>query len=216
MTEDKPQEQIYLTPTPVRIWHWLNALGIVTLCITGIQIRFPEYANIFGTYKAAIRLHNIAGVTVSISFVLWIFYYQFISRTLIKLYVPNLDDIKRGLFRQAFFYFFQYFLGAQNPHTATIESKFNAIQKMSYLFIMFLFLPLVIVSGLLLMNVAPLREWIIMIGGIKFLADAHYLIACSFFAFLCVHIYMATLGHTPFAHFRQMWTGWEKMESHHG
>jgi thiosulfate reductase cytochrome b subunit len=216
MKDDKLPEQVYLTPTPVRIWHWLNALGIVTLCITGIQVRFPEYANIFGTYKAAIRLHNIAGVTVSLSFLLWIFYYQFVSRTLVKLYVPNIDDIKRGLFRQAFFYFFQYFLGAPNPHTATIDSKFNAIQKMSYLFIMFLFLPLVIVTGLLLMNVAPLREWIIMIGGIKFLADAHYLIACSFFAFLCVHIYMATLGHTPFAHFRQMWTGWEKTESHHG
>jgi thiosulfate reductase cytochrome b subunit len=216
MMQDKPQELIYLTPTPVRIWHWLNALGIVTLCITGIQIRFPEYANIFGTYKAAIRLHDIAGVTVSISFILWIFYYLFIARSLVKLYVPTVDDIKKGLFKQAFFYFFTYFLGEQNPHIATLESKFNAIQKMSYLFIMFLFLPLVIVSGLLLMNVAPLRGWIIMIGGIKFLVDAHYLIACSFFAFLCVHIYMATLGHTPFAHFRQMWTGWEKMESHHG
>jgi len=53
-----------------------------------------------------------------------------------------------------------------------------------------------------------------MMGGIKFLVDAHYLLACSFFAFLCVHIYMATLGHTPFSHFQQMWTGWEKMETH--
>jgi thiosulfate reductase cytochrome b subunit len=215
MMQDKPQELIYLTPTPVRIWHWLNALGIVTLCITGIQIRFPEYANIFGTYKAAIRLHDIAGVTVSISFILWICYYLFIARSLVKLYVPNLDDIKQGIFRQAFFYFFNYFLGEQNPHVSTPDSKFNAIQKMSYLFIMFLFLPLVIVSGLLLMNIAPLRGWIILIGGIKFLVDAHYLIACSFFAFLCVHIYMATLGHTPFSHFRQMWTGWEEVEIHH-
>ena len=64
MSEGKTTEQIYITPTPVRIWHWLNALGIVTLCITGIQIRFPEYANIFGTYKAAIKLHDVAGVTL--------------------------------------------------------------------------------------------------------------------------------------------------------
>jgi thiosulfate reductase cytochrome b subunit len=214
LTQGNIQEHVYLTPTPIRIWHWLNALGIVTLCVTGVQIRFPEYANIFGTYAAAIRLHDVAGVTVSISFFLWIFYYLFVARSLVKLYVPNLDDIKQGLFRQAFFYFFEYFLGRKNPHVPTQDSKFNAIQKMSYLFIMFLFLPLVIVSGFLLMNIDPLRGWIIMIGGIKFLVDAHYLLACSFFAFLCVHIYMATLGHTPFAHFRQMWTGWEKMESH--
>jgi len=216
MTEDKPQEQIYLTPTPVRIWHWLNALGIVTLCVTGIQIRFPEYANIFGTYKAAIRLHDIAGITVSISFCLWVFYYLVVARNMVKTYVPNIEDIKAGLFQQAFFYFFTYFLGKKNPHTATPDNKFNSIQKVTYFMTMFLLLPLVILSGLLLMNVAPLRGWIIMIGGIKFLVDAHYLIACSFFAFLCVHIYMATLGHTPFAHFRQMWTGWEKIESHHG
>lgn len=214
MLQTKPQGEIYLTPTPVRIWHWLNAFGIVTLCITGIQIRFPEYANIFGTYKAAIKLHNIAGVTVSISFFLWIFYYLFVARSLVKLYVPNLDDIKRGIFKQAFFYFFTYFLGRKNPHVATLDSKFNAIQKLSYLFIMFLLLPLVIFTGFLLMNIAPLREWIIMIGGIKVLVDGHYLIACSFVAFLCVHIYMATLGHTPFSHFRQMWTGWEEGETH--
>lgn len=214
MSEGKTTEWVYITPTPVRIWHWLNALGIVTLCITGIQIRFPEYANIFGTYKAAITLHDVAGVTVSVSFLLWIFYYLFVARNLIKVYVPNLEDIRRGLFAQAFFYFFAYFFGKKNPHIATQENKFNAIQKMSYLLIMFIFLPLVIVSGLLLMNIAPLRAWIIMIGGIKFLVDAHYLIACSFLAFLFVHIYMATLGHTPFSHFRQMWTGWEEMESH--
>lgn len=214
MSEGITTERIYITPTPVRIWHWLNALGIVTLCITGIQIRFPEYANIFGTYKAAIKLHDVAGVTVSVSFLLWIFYYLFVARSLVKLYVPNVEDIKRGLFTQAFFYFFYYFLGEKNPHSISLDNKFNAIQKISYLFIMFLFLPLVIVSGLLLMNIAPLRGWIIMIGGIKFLVDAHYLIACSFFAFLCVHIYMATLGHTPFSHLRQMWTGWEEMETH--
>jgi len=216
MSPDTPTEKIYLTPTPVRIWHWLNAFGIVTLCATGLQIRFPEYANIFGTYKAAIKLHDVAGVTVSISFLIWFFYYLFVARNLIKLYVPNLEDIRRGVFKQAFFYFFAYFLGGENPHAATRESKFNAIQKLSYLFIMFLLMPLVIVSGLLLMNIAPLRGWIVMIGGIKFLVDAHYLLACSFFAFLCVHIYMATLGHTPFSHFRQMWTGWEEVESHHG
>lgn len=208
----KQQEYIYLTPMPVRIWHWLNALGIVTLCITGAQIRFPEYVNIFGTYKSAIRLHNTAGIVVSISFMLWLFYYMFIAGSLIKLYVPNLDDIKRGVFRQALYYFFYYFLGKPSPHHSSPDNKFNPMQKAAYLMIMMVLLPLVIVSGILLMNVAPLREWIILIGGIKLLVSAHFLIAASFCAFLFTHIYLATLGHTPFAHFVPMWTGWEKVE----
>lgn len=208
-------EHIYLTPMPVRIWHWLNALGIVTLCITGLQIRFPDYVNIFGTYKAAIRLHNTAGVVVSISYALWLFYYMFVAGTLAKLYVPTLDDIKTGMIRQAFFYFFQYFLGKPNPHHGTPDAKFNPMQKAAYLMIMLVLLPLVVLSGYALMYVAPMRELILVIGGIKTLVSAHFLIACCFFAFLFAHIYLATLGHTPLAYFKPMWNGWEKVE-HHG
>ena len=29
----KHKEMVYMTPMPVRIWHWLNAFGIVTLCV---------------------------------------------------------------------------------------------------------------------------------------------------------------------------------------
>jgi thiosulfate reductase cytochrome b subunit len=208
------EQMIYLTPTPVRIWHWLNALGIVTLSLTGIQIRFPEFVNLFGSYKSAISLHNTAGIVVSISYILWLFYYLFIAGTLVKLYVPTLDDIKRGMIRQALFYFFHFFRGGPNPHHSMPDDKFNPMQKFAYLMIMLILLPLVIVSGILIMNVAPLRELIILVGGIKILVSAHYLIACCFTAFLFVHIYLATMGHTPFAHFVPMWTGWEKIEGH--
>lgn len=203
---------VYLTPMPVRIWHWLNAFGIVTLIITGLQIRFPEYVNIFGTYKAAIRLHNTAGVVVSISYFLWLVYYLFVAGTLAKLYVPTTDDIRYGLFRQAFFYFFNYFMGRDNPHHSTPESKFNPLQKVTYLMIMVVLLPLVIASGFMLMYIAPLRELILLVGGIKILVGVHFLLACCFCAFLFVHMYLATLGHTPLEHFKQMWDGWEEEE----
>ncbi len=52
------------------------------------------------------------------------------------------------------------------------------------------------------------------VGGIKFLDGAHFLIACAFCAFLFTHAYLATLGHTPLAHFKPMWTGWEEVEGH--
>lgn len=204
------KQMIYLTPMPVRIWHWLNAFGIVTLCITGIQIRFPDYVNFFGSYKAAIRLHNTAGVVVSVSYMLWLIYYLFIAKSLIKLYVPTIEDIKSGVFRQAYYYLLTYFLGMPSPHHTSPDSKFNPMQKTAYLIIMLVLLPLVIVSGVLLMYIAPFREIFLLIGGIKMLVSAHFLIACCFTAFLFVHIYLATLGHTPFAHFKPMWHGWEE------
>ena len=206
----KHKEMVYVTPMPVRIWHWLNAFGIVTLCVTGLQIRFPDYINIFGAYKAAIRLHNTAGVVVSVSYFLWLTYYLVIAHSLIKQYVPTLEDLKTGIFRQAYFYFLTYFLGKPNPHHSSPEHKFNPMQKVTYLMIMLVLLPLVILSGVLLMYVAPLREILLLLGGIKILVGTHFLIACCFTAFLFIHIYLATLGHTPLSHFKPMWNGWEE------
>ena len=206
------REKIYLTPTPVRIWHWLNAFGIVTLVLTGAEIRFPEYAQVLGNYKAAVRLHNTAGIVVALSFGLWFIYYAFVARNLLRLYIPSREDIRRGMIRQAVFYGYQYFRGGPNPHHQAPEDKFNALQKTAYAGIMFVCIPLVIVTGVLLMNVSSLREMVMAMGGLRLLIGAHWLIACVFCAFLFTHIYLATLGHTPFAHFKPMWTGWEEAE----
>ena len=206
------KKKIYLQPTPVRIWHWLNALGIVTLTVSGAQIRFPEYISLLGSYKAAIYLHNTAGYVVAVSFSLWFFYYIFVARTMAKLYVPRVEDLKTGIIRQAKFYFLTYFLGWENPHHPTPENKFNPMQKSVYLGIMFVLVPLVSLTGILLTNVEPLRGLIVMIGGLKILVGLHFLLACSLVAFLPTHIYLATLGHTPLEHIKTMWTGWEEEE----
>lgn len=209
------KKMVYLQPKPVRIWHWLNALGIVTLCVTGAQIRFPEYITLFNDYKSAILLHNTAGFVVAVSFSIWFFYYIFVARTMAKLYVPKMEDLKDGLLKQAKFYFLTYFLGWENPHHPTPDNKFNPLQKSAYLAIMFVLVPLVSLSGIFLTNVEPLRGLIIMLGGLKILVGMHFLLACSLCAFLFTHVYLATLGHTAFAHFKPMWTGWEEeLEDH--
>jgi thiosulfate reductase cytochrome b subunit len=210
MSETK---KIYLHPLPVRIWHWLNALGIITLCLSGVQIRFPEYANIFGSYRTAILTHNAAGIIVALSFSIWFFYYTMSARNLEQLYVPDTEDIKHGLLRQMFFYFFLYFFGRPNPHHSTPDNKFNPMQKSAYLAIMFVLVPIVSLTGILLMNVSPLRELILAAGGLKVLDTLHYLAACSLGAFLFTHVYLTTLGHTPLAHTKSMVTGWEEEEN---
>lgn len=204
--------KVYLQPVPVRIWHWLNALGIVTLCITGAQIRFPEYVTIFGNFRTAITLHNTAGIVVSLSFSVWFFYYTFASKNLVQIYVPKTADLTTGLFHQAIFYFLTYFCGAKNPHHATPENKFNPLQKSAYLAVMFVLMPLVSLTGIVLLNIGPMRELVLMIGGLKIFAILHFLLACTLGAFLFTHVYLATLGKTVLAYFKPMWTGWEEGE----
>jgi len=204
--------KVYLQPTPVRIWHWLNAFGIVTLTATGAQIRFPEYVSLFASYKSAILLHNTAGLMVAVSFSLWFFYYGVVARNLGKIYVPTKDDLQVGLIRQAKFYLLTYFLGWPNPHHATPQDKFNPMQKSAYMAIMFVLMPLIALSGILLTNVSPLRETVILLGGLKLLMSVHFLLACSLVAFLFTHVYLATLGKTPMAYIKPMWTGWEEVD----
>ncbi len=206
----KEKRRIYLQPTPVRIWHWLNALGIITLTISGAQIRYPEYISWLGSYSAAVYLHHTAGYVVALSFTLWFFYYLFIARTMADVYIPKREDIQGGIGRQVKFYFVTYFLGWDNPHHPTPNNKFNPLQKSAYLAIMFVLVPLVSLSGILLTNVEPLRGLIVMIGGLRFLIGLHFLLACCLVAFLPTHIYLATLGHTPLEHIKTMWTGWDE------
>jgi thiosulfate reductase cytochrome b subunit len=188
-------------------------MGIVTLCITGVKIRFPEYVNLFTDYKSAILLHNAAGLIVTFSFSLWFTYYLVLTRSMFKVYVPSRDDLQHGLVRQAKFYLLTYFLGWENPHHATPDNKFNPMQKSAYLAIMFVLVPLVSLTGLLLTNVAPMRELVLMVGGLKILIAIHFLLACSLCAFLFTHVYLATLGKTPMAYIKPMWTGWEEEDS---
>jgi thiosulfate reductase cytochrome b subunit len=204
---------VYLQPTPVRIWHWLNAFGIVTLCVSGAQIRFPEYISILGSYRTAIMLHNTAGIVVALSFSIWFIYYKLVANSLADIYIPKVSDLTTGLFRQAVFYFFAYFFGAPNPHHATPESKFNPLQKSAYLAIMFVIMPFVSLTGILLMNMGPMRELVLLTGGLKILDTMHFLLACSLVPFLFTHVYLATLGKTPMAYIKPMWTGWEKVEN---
>ena len=207
-------KKIYLQPIPIRIWHWVNAFGIITLIVSGAQIRFPEVLVILPSYKSAIQVHNVAGLIVSVSFTFWFFYYKMVKNTLDKLYIPNEEDLKHGLLRQLLYYCFWYFLGKPSPHHATPDSKFNPLQKSAYLAVMFLLMPLVGLTGILLMNVTPLRVLILMWGGIKAIDTLHFLIACSLVAFLFTHVYLGTLGSTPLSYLKPMIFGWEEVPDH--
>jgi thiosulfate reductase cytochrome b subunit len=209
------KKMIYLQPIPIRIWHWMNAFGIIVLIVTGAKIRFPEILTMLGSYKLAIQIHNAAGLIVAVSFVFWFFYYKLVKNTLDELYIPNEEDIKHGLLRQLLFYCFWYFVGKPSPFHATPKVKFNPLQKTAYLVVMFALVPLVILTGILLMNVTPLRVLILMSGGVKIIDTLHFLMATSVLAFVCTHVYLGTLGATPLAYLMPMIFGWEEEPEHH-
>jgi len=202
--------KIYIHPAPVRLWHWINATGIVMLVLTGIQIRFAEQIDIL-TLQKAISLHNFMGFVVLFSYLFWVVYY--FSTGKIQIYLPNLRTFHNDAVKQVKYYGYGFFKGDPNPHIMTPENKFNPLQGIAYVKLMFILLPTQIITGLFLWQVKKFGGYMGLLGGIKVVDTIHVLLFFFFAAFLIVHCYLATLGHTPTAHFKAMFTGYE---DHHG
>jgi thiosulfate reductase cytochrome b subunit len=198
---------MYVHPAPVRLWHWINAIGFVILILTGIQIRFAEIVNWF-SLEIAIELHNYVGFVVIAAYGLWVSFY--FGTMKIKLYFPNPRVFVPKAIKQIQYYGLGIFRGDPNPHHMTPDNKFNALQQNAYLGIMFVFLPAQMVTGLFLWRVKRFENFIELIGGIKIVSSIHVLLFFFFTAFIFVHAYLATLGHTPLAHFKAMFTGYEE------
>ena len=204
MTNEK---LIYIHPAPVRVWHWINAFGFVLLILTGFQIRYAEMLNLM-SLKGAIDLHNYVGFAVIADYFIWLVYY--IGSGRVKIYIPDLRYVVTLAVQQIKYYGYGVFVGKPNPHVMTPENKFNALQQQAYLAIMFVLLPAQMISGLFLWKIKGYGEYINLLGGIKVIDTIHVLLFFFFTSFLFIHCYLATLGHTPFAHFKAMFTGYEE------
>jgi len=198
---------IYVYPLPVRIWHWINACGFVLLILTGFQIRYAELLD-FMTLSHAIALHNYVGFIVIANFFIWLTYY--LGTGNVKLYLPDPRNWAALILKQVQYYGYGIFVGKPNPHVVTTENKFNPLQQLAYLLIMFVFLPAQMMSGLLLWQIKKYEEYINLLGGIKLLDTIHVLLFFLFTSYLFIHCYFATLGHTPLARFKAMFTGFEE------
>ena len=133
-------KKIYLHPLPLRIWHWANALMVVVLIITGIQIRIPGMASL-RPQDPALWMHRYAGWAMVASWVFWLLY-SLTTNNLSRHYAIRRRDFG-GIFRQAKFYLISIFKGEENPFRPSPDAKFNPLQKLAYGSIMGIFAPVI-------------------------------------------------------------------------
>ncbi|HEX3754971.1 MAG TPA: cytochrome b/b6 domain-containing protein [Rhizomicrobium sp.] len=97
--------------------------------------------------------------------------------------------------------------------------RYNALQKLAYVFVIFILGPLIVLTGLTMsptMDAAfPILPWIF--GGRQTARTIHFLCAFSFLGFFLVHIAMVVLSGT-WNNLRSMLTGWYAIgkENDHG
>jgi len=206
-------KKIYIHPLPVRIWHWTNAIGFVLLILTGLQIRYRDLIGI-ASFEASVRIHNFVGFVLMGSYLLWLVFY--LTSDKIKNYQMELSPKKfyTTAIKQALYYGYGIFRGKENPHHTSAYTKFNPLQKLTYDLIMLLVVPIQFITGLFLWDVQRFAGAVAALGGVRTVDTVHVLLFIFFSAFLPVHAYLATLGHTPGAHFKAMFTGYEEEFEH--
>ncbi len=209
-------KKIYLHPLPIRIWHWVNALGFIILILTGTQIKLGNKINLF-SFETAVDIHSWLGFILLANYFIWLVYYLLTLK--IKIYIPPLHhpiEFAKKAIHQAKFYGWGLMVGDENPHHSTPDNKFNPMQQVSYLMIMVALIPVQIITGLFLWDPNLFGPVVNLIGGIQIADTIHILLWIFFSAFIIVHFYLATLGHTTWAHIIAMFSGYEEEHEEHG
>lgn len=195
---------MYLYTRYERFWHWLQMILICVLLVTGFEIH--------GTYKLlgferAAEIHNAAGVTWLIAFAFFIFWLFTTGEW--RQYSPT----TRKMFEVIRYYSYGIFKGESHPVPKRREAKHNPLQRIVYLSLAACLLPVQMVSGLLYWGYNTWPAWGLSQFSLGVVAFIHTAGAFAILAFLVVHIYMTTTGHTITAHVRAMITGWEEVEA---
>lgn len=201
------KKMVYVHHAPIRVWHWVNAVAFIFLLLTGVQIRFAGQLDWF-SLEEAIHLHNYVGFMVISNYCLWLFYS--LGSGQVRLYIPGCKNMVQKIKEQIVYYSYGIFRGDHNPHVITPDCKFNVMQQQTYAIIMFVLVPLQIVTGLFLWEIKRFENYIQFMGGVRIVNQLHVVLFFFFAAFLVGHIYLATLGHTPLAHIKSMFTGYEE------
>jgi thiosulfate reductase cytochrome b subunit len=203
--------RIVLVSLPIRLWHFIHGICIVLLILTGIPLRYPDLFALFGTVRKTVQLHNLFGFIVTADYFLWFIYYL-VKKEMAIHYIPKIKDFSEGTVKQAQYYFFRIFFGDPAPFQPSPEDKFNSLQKVTYAGIMLFILPLQIFTGILLIDLEFFLPIIATLGGVRMVDAFHVILAYVFTSFLIMHLYLATLGHTFFAHFKMIILGYEERQ----
>lgn len=201
-------QRIYLLPLWIRLWHWTNALLIIALTVTGISLHFADPKLPLVEFSAAARFHQIGGLALVGLYVFFVIA-NIVSGNWWQ-YVPKPPGVLARCWIQAKWYMSGIFKNEPHPYRVSEETNFNALQAISYWVIMYMIMPVMMLSGLLFLfpDFAPDR--VFGLDGLLPVALLHYITGAVIVMFMIVHIYLGTTGATATSMFKTMINGWHE------
>lgn len=201
-------EKLYLYPVWLRIWHGLNALGIIFLIITGISMQYGNIDYPLIPFKMSVYIHNFCGVVVSVSYLVFIVG-NFISDNGIH-YRFKIRGLYIRFYKQIMYYVSGYFKDEPKPYPISKESKFNPLQRVAYAVAMYIFMPFVVFTGFGLLYPELIYEKILGISGVQLTAVIHGIMGFFISFFLIIHLYVASIGKNPLRNYKSIITGYHE------
>jgi len=199
-------ERIYIIPLWLRLWHWTNATLMILLMASGFSLHFSDPGLPLIPFETARTMHNISGIALTVLYAAYLVWNTASGNW--RQYVPAMKDLVSGLNAQNAYVALGIFKGEPPPTAPTPEKKFNVLQQATYLLVMYVAMPFLIVTGIAFFFPEWAPEQLFGMDGLLPLAVAHYVIGFLLTLFLLGHIYMGTMGTTPLAGFKMMITGW--------
>jgi len=184
-----------------RFWHWTQAALILLLALSGFEVHGTFH--LFGYENAVFYHRNLAW-----AFMVLIVFTQFWNFTTgeWKQYVPSTKMLKA----QIEYYITGIFRHAPHPTRKTVYNKFNPLQRLTYLGLRILIIPVVVLSGIFYMYYDALVSQGVF-HNLGTIAYIHVAGAFLLLGFVIGHIYLTTTGHRPLSAIKAMLSGWEEM-----
>ena len=229
-----PRRIAYRHRLPTRVWHWINAIVVIVLLMSGLMIfnahprlywgqyganfdhpwlmftgrPMPGWATIPSTYNlaAARRWHLAFAWLLSIGLILFLVT-SLINRHAQRDLAPTRDEVRPS-----------HIWNDIREHarlrfpTGEAALRYNILQKISYVAVIFVLLPLMILTGL---TMSPAMDaawpWLVdLFGGRQSARSIHFLCAMLLALFILVHLAMVLLA-GPLNEIRSMITGWYRV-----
>ena len=192
-----PMREVYVWEFPVRLYHWVNALCVTALCITGFLIGNPlslmkgteAYFNYwFGTVRF---IHFVFAFVFFFNFVFRI-YWGFVGNEFSRWY--NFIPLKRCQWKEIVAVIRVDIL--QVTHKQVDSIGHNALASLIY-FITFLIFLLQCLTGFGMYSamsksfLPKLFAWIVpFLGGDMHVRQLHHILMWGFILFAIVHVYL--------------------------
>jgi len=196
-------QKIYLYTRFERFWHWTQAVLILLLLVTGFELHGSW--SILG-FEQAHDLHLVCAWTLT-GLVAFAIFWHFTTGEW-KQYIPTSEKLSE----MVSYYGGGIFRGAPHPFDKNRDKKLNPLQRLAYFQLKVVLFPLQLVTGFLYLYY---NDWktIGLSGSLEPMALLHTLGGFAFLAFLIIHAYLTTTGHTVGSHIKAMISGWESIEN---